>query len=265
MTTIQHLNIEVTSRCNQRCSYCFNDSGPGEAHTPLSVQQWGQIVHLLQRLGLESVHLTGGEPFVWPGTIHLLGIIQESGLSTSILSNGYRIPEMIDKHRPLFCALTVAQISLDSLDPHIHNKRRGSNRAWADAVSAIQSLREVGVQVEVSAVVDWENLHEIPSIISFCERLSCRLLPRPIVPMGRHSAADVHGIDLLYDNLSELIRDSSLCVSDRFAYVPPPPPTADTAHLAGKFTVSPSGNLRHGHVLVSELETNNLRALIHAA
>ena len=76
---IRHLNIEVTKRCNQRCFYCFNDSGIGSPASELTPEKWLNVLHAQSR-GLESVHLTGGEPFSYPGAIDILVGVPQLGL-----------------------------------------------------------------------------------------------------------------------------------------------------------------------------------------
>lgn len=188
MSMITHLNIEVTKRCHQRCFYCFNESNAKLDHTPYSPSQWLRVLTKLKGEGLRSVHLTGGEPFSWWGTVELLQGCQKLELKTSILSNGYRIPQLVAQHSHTFEQLDVAQISLDAMNPSVHDLRRGTRRAWTQSIQAIEALQALGVRVEISAVISDSNLEEIPSLAAYCADLGAKLLIRPLLQVGRGKA-----------------------------------------------------------------------------
>jgi MoaA/NifB/PqqE/SkfB family radical SAM enzyme len=180
---IRHLNIEVTKRCNQRCFYCFNNSGIGSPASEFTPKQWLEIIQKLRNAGLKSVHVTGGEPFAYRGAVELLAGAQGMGLRTSILTNGFRVAELARLYPHVFCNLDVAQVSLDSTQPELHNRRRGHPRAWDDAVSAIRDLRHMGVPVEISCVLSEENKGSI---------IGASLLLRPLQSLGRAKVTTPH-------------------------------------------------------------------------
>src|SRR3569832_2118835 len=109
MQTIRHLNIEITKNCNQRCLYCFNDSGPTPAMRSIAVSDWKRYLEGQIRHGLQSIHITGGEPFVDRNTLALLADAQRLGFGTSVLSNGFKIPELVTKYPQLFRELAGAR------------------------------------------------------------------------------------------------------------------------------------------------------------
>src|SRR5262249_24287879 len=63
---IGDLRVSVTDRCNFRCQYCMPAEGLPwlERSELLTFEEIERIVRLLVPLGLRSVRLTGGEPFV---------------------------------------------------------------------------------------------------------------------------------------------------------------------------------------------------------
>lgn len=245
-----HLNIEVTRACNQACGYCFNDSIRGASHTVFEIHQWRSILASLQLKGLASVHITGGEPFVWRNTPILLEIAQRLGLSTSILSNGTRIRDLVaSPTRKTLAALALAQISLDSLDSDVHDRRRGAAGAHATALEAIAALRSVGVRVQISCVFDQENLGELRALEEFASANGCELLARPLVPLGR--ALDLETGGLWKQGLEGRAKDP-------FEYVPTSLHHDADVALRGIITVQPTGVLRgitrHGRpVLLQDL------------
>ncbi len=251
---IRHLNIEVTKRCNQRCFYCFNNSGVGSAASELTLDRWLSLLHSLQHRGLESIHLTGGEPFIYKSAIGLLAGAQAMGLSTSILSNGFRVKELAGAFPGVFRRLTVAQISLDSMNEEKHNARRGYPRAWQDAVAAIRCLRELAVPVEVSCVVSQSNVSDLHAIADFCQTMDAGLIIRPMLAAGRAAAprtseAFIGNMQLSSQSLA--LKGDVRLVSDRFYYVANEremrpsqwPADVQTAHYDGRLRFSDSNEI----------------------
>jgi len=221
-TEIRHLNVEVTKKCNQRCFYCFNDSGKGQPSTELSLQQWMDMFRNLQQKGLQSIHLTGGEPFAYKNAVELLAGAQALGLSTSVLSNGLHVERLTGDFPNIFRKLTVAQISLDSMDEVTHNLRRGYLKAWHDAVSAIHALRQLSVPVEISCVASESNLSDLEAVAEFCEAMDIGLIIRPIIATGRAAnqiIPDSFANDLECCVQSLTTNQKARLVFDRFHYV----------------------------------------------
>lgn len=258
-TKIRHLNIEVTKQCNQRCFYCFNDSGVGSRANELSPERWLGILRALQQKGLESIHLTGGEPFAYKHAVQLLEGAQGMHLSTSILSNGFRMESLASAFPKVFRRLAVAQISLDSMNEETHNRRRGYPRAWQDAINAIRALRDLFVPVEVSCVVSETNLMDVQALADFCRTVDAGLIIRPILSAGRGASCRmpdsfVHDLEVHVQSL-RAGHDVRL-VEDRFNYVADerevrPPQWPEDVH-----TVHHDGRLRF-----SDVDEINLTAL----
>jgi MoaA/NifB/PqqE/SkfB family radical SAM enzyme len=247
MHGLRHLNIEVTRNCNQKCFYCFNNSGPSRNSEGLSVDEWYQTLVGLVPFGLRSVHLTGGEPFVWNGTIELLDRAQFLGLGTSILSNGTRVPEFCKTYPAIFSRLSVAQISLDSMTAKQHDERRGIKGAWEVGMGAILALRVRDVPVEISCTLDEENLHEFVKLAEFCATRHIRLLLRPLAsPAGQGRFAATQSLERkireAFHRLSYSHRN--LINRDRFLYGPPTLGADLEAPQAGTATAKPSGAIR---------------------
>lgn len=247
MKRIRHLNIEITRRCDQRCVYCFNDSGPAAPRESVTLDRWLRVLELLRREGLRSVHITGGEPFVWPDTIGLLAGAQDMGLETSILSNGYRIPDLARAHAELFRSLTVAQISLDSMTPDSHDSRRGKVGAWKQAIQAIEALRGLDASVEVSCTISQENAHEPRRVAVYCRSIGAKLLLRPMETIGRADSCQL--IPLQGVTSKQILShfddiECDILVNDRFMYVPTGLMHDKAAWREGILTVNPTGSVR---------------------
>ena len=256
MSELRHLNIEVTGNCNQRCAYCFNDSGPLQLKTRVSFEEWAAALRVLRGAGLRSLHVTGGEPFVWKQTVELLEYAQSISLRTSTLSNGFQVP-LLSRRRPdVFRRLAVAQISLDSADAAVHDSRRGVVGSWSHALEAIRALRHLEVPVEASCTTSTENLPDLDELASLCTSLGAKLLLRPLVSIGRAQSGELQapGTPAFRAALDRInARHPGLIVSDRFQYVLASSREDLAAQREGIVTVAPDGSFRSGPLQMANL------------
>jgi cyclic pyranopterin phosphate synthase len=63
---LRHLRISVTDRCNLRCRYCMPEDEYVwlERRDLLTFEELAALVGIFSELGVEKVHLTGGEPLL---------------------------------------------------------------------------------------------------------------------------------------------------------------------------------------------------------
>ncbi len=217
-----HFNLEITKNCNQKCFYCFNDSGHADQKNELSLLEWKKIISEIHSLGHKSVHITGGEPFLHPNIIEILTHAIEFGLETTILSNGYKIAMLAEKYPTLFSKLKLAQISLDAMGPDVHNARRGYNGAFKDAIDAINALLKVNVPIEISSTVSDQSLFELIDIAKYCESINASLIIRELILEGR--GKNINAKKAFNISKEEIVKElyahtTVTVVSDRFNYV----------------------------------------------
>ncbi len=86
------VQVEVTTRCNARCSYCPR-TWAGEAW-PDADLDYDLFRGLLQQLSTLQVHLQGwGEPFLHPRFLDLVRAARSAGMKTGTTSNGALIDQ----------------------------------------------------------------------------------------------------------------------------------------------------------------------------
>jgi cyclic pyranopterin phosphate synthase len=116
---IDYLRLSITDRCNLRCVYCMPPDGiPYLPHDDiLRYEEIERLARLAVSLGITKIRLTGGEPLVRRGVLHLCErLAQIAGVqSLSITTNGVLLPEFA---KDLYeCGITRLNISLDTLNP----------------------------------------------------------------------------------------------------------------------------------------------------
>ena len=178
--TIMHL--EITYRCNCRCTFCDRwKIGPRLAKKELSLKELLNLVMQAKKLGIKALAFSGGEPFIRPETIRLSEFAKRMGMFTLVNTNGTLINERNVKE--IVRNFDQIIISIDSLNPKIHDKLRGVKNTHYNAFKAIKLLTKNGKslgQIAVQTVLSPENYSEIANIFSFFRKLCIPVYVQPV-------------------------------------------------------------------------------------
>lgn len=116
---ISYLRVSVTDRCNLRCTYCMPAEGVKLLNHKdiLSFEEIVAIVSEAVTLGITKVRITGGEPLVRRGVIHLIEkIARIPGITDfGLTTNGILLP--VFAAAIANAGLHRINISLDTVDP----------------------------------------------------------------------------------------------------------------------------------------------------
>jgi uncharacterized Fe-S cluster-containing radical SAM superfamily protein len=149
-----NLQVELTTACNLRCSYCYRKSGSNEAKGRLATSKLLEILRVLSDNGLHSVELTGGEPLLHPDFIQIVRFCGERFSIIGLLTNGTLITESLIKELLPFRKKMVISVSLDSHIRSVHDDRRGQKGAFDKTTNGLRLLSRQGFLTRVSMSVD---------------------------------------------------------------------------------------------------------------
>ncbi len=163
MRTPRNVDIEITSRCNLRCRYCYYFDNPKVAYRDLPTDEWLRFFDELGQCAVMDVTLQGGEPFIRKDLPQLIDGIIRNHMRFSILSNG----TLIDDHIAAFLADTnrcdSVQISVDGSSPESHDACRGKG-SFEGALRGIRTLQCYEVPVAVRVTIHRRNVHDLEAI-----------------------------------------------------------------------------------------------------
>ncbi len=166
MSSPRHVDIEITSRCNLRCKYCYFFNNDDHAFVDLPTDVWLRFFRELNELHVMDVTLAGGEPFIRDDLPELITSIAANRMRFTILSNG----GLIDEDKALFIGSTgrcdSVQISVDGCTPESHDSFRGKG-SFEQAVRGIRNLQKYNVTVDVRFTLHHRNIHEIRETTEF--------------------------------------------------------------------------------------------------
>jgi MoaA/NifB/PqqE/SkfB family radical SAM enzyme len=163
----------VTNACNLRCSYCRCTE---IAATPMTTDQWREIIRRLAALGTIRFKFHGGEPTLRPDFRELSAEVQQAGMVAAAVTNGSTIPS-----RPeLLDYLDELCISLDSPDSETNDHIRGEG-SYQRAVQTIDLSLQRGVRTVVNMVLTRKNLSDLEEMLEFCEARGVLMNAQPVV------------------------------------------------------------------------------------
>ena len=166
MRTPRHVNLEITSRCNLRCRYCYYFDNPAQQYHDLPTDEWLKFFDELGQCAIMDVTLQGGEPFIRKDLPSLIEGIVKNRMRFSILSNG----ALVDNEIAAFIAGTnrcnSVQVSIDGSCSEIHDTFRG-NGSFEKAIQGIHTLRRHNVKLAVRVTIHRYNVNDLENIAEF--------------------------------------------------------------------------------------------------
>ena len=159
--------VQVTNRCNMRCSFCdFWSNGVAPAEE-LTLDDYRRVAGELGELGCFLVSIEGGEPTVRPDLVEIVRAFAARHL-TVLYTNGWHVTDELA--RALFAAgLTQVGVSIDFADADRHDAKRGLTGTTERAWRAVDLLRAAaphgGRQVHVMTVLMEENWRELEALL----------------------------------------------------------------------------------------------------
>lgn len=132
-----HLSHLVTGRCDCRCPTCiWRDNTVEELDT--------ETIESLYRgageAGLVAKAIWGGEPLLREDLPRLCRASRDAGLITTVITNGYLLP---DRARELSGEIHSLIVSIDYPDSGRHDSFRGKEDIFERAVEGIEILRRL--------------------------------------------------------------------------------------------------------------------------
>jgi radical SAM protein with 4Fe4S-binding SPASM domain len=170
------LQIELSSRCNERCVHCYI---PHEnKNSDIEPALFYDILDQCREMGLLSITLSGGEPLQHPYFLDFLRRAKGNDLSINVLSNltllNDEIVAEMKKNR-----LSSVQVSLYSMKPEIHDSITKLPGSFIKTRDAILKLIENDIPLQISCpvmkqnkncsvdVLNWGQSHKIRTIIDY--------------------------------------------------------------------------------------------------
>ncbi len=174
-----------TNACNLRCKHCYQHAEkplPNE----LSLYERLKIVDELDRAGVASLALSGGEPTIHPDYLTVIKAAASRGMYVAIATNGWRFADIDELRKAKEAGLRYVEVSVDSANPRKHDEFRGVEGSWARAVKALENAVKLGISHAMAITLTRFNVDEIDDILDLAESIGVkRVVFFNFVPVGR--------------------------------------------------------------------------------
>jgi radical SAM protein with 4Fe4S-binding SPASM domain len=120
-----HAWLEVTQKCTSRCIHCYEGKEHLECSSPLSLDEWKNVIDQLSQNGCDSVQFIGGEPTLYTNIEELIEYTRKKGFKyISIFSNLYALNDS------LINSIVENRVS-------VHFSIYGSEKKYHDAITNV--------------------------------------------------------------------------------------------------------------------------------
>lgn len=160
---LRTLWFNTGSLCNITCVNCYMDSSPkNDALVYLTLGEFEKYINEIRDTGLdvEEIAFTGGEPFMNPDLIAMIGLACERGFKVLVLTNAMK--PMLNKRKPLAEILerypdaVSLRVSIDHSSRARHEEIRGRN-SWAPMIEGLRWLSDQPCGLAVAGRTLWDE------------------------------------------------------------------------------------------------------------
>lgn len=179
--------LELETRCNLSCAFCYNywKDGVSQKPEPVSHEVWMMCLeNLVTNQPCGMIALSGGEPLLHPRLLEIAAFARQHTSVLSLHTNGVLLDEAMltelkrvgvdTYHLPLLAAQEV-----------LHDTLSGA-KCWKLTLERLAYLREEGLQVVPVFVACKQNLQEISGVLRIINWLKLEhLMVNKVVFSGR--------------------------------------------------------------------------------
>lgn len=168
---LRSLQIELTSKCNERCIHCYI---PHEMKTDeIEPELFYSILEQSREMGVLDLTLSGGEPMLHRNFCEFLRKCKEYDFAVTILSNltllnDDIITEMKANH------ISGVQVSLYSMKPEVHDEITQMKGSFEKTKNAILKLIENDIPLQISCPTMKQNKHCYVDLLKWANEYKVR-------------------------------------------------------------------------------------------
>lgn len=186
-STLEFAWVELTNRCNLRCSHCYTESTPFSGERDLlSLADYKRILGELRNVGCSKIQFIGGEPTLNRDLPALIRHAKEVGFAfIEVFSNLVTVrPQVWDAFKQSGCAVAT---SFYSYDRDTHNKITNSRVAFDHTLRSIQRCADSRIPLRVGVIEMEENTGHFDRTVAFLRKFGVENVGRDHArPIGRH-------------------------------------------------------------------------------
>jgi radical SAM protein with 4Fe4S-binding SPASM domain len=164
------IQIEVSSRCNERCIHCYIPNAKKNSGTDIELSLILRVLDEAKEMGTLQLTLSGGELFMHKDIEAILRHARINDFSISILSN---LTLLTDKHIKLLKEInpSLVQVSLYSMKEEEHDAITLVKGSFNKTKNAIERLVSADIPVQISCPVMKLNRKSYKDVLVYANNL----------------------------------------------------------------------------------------------
>ena len=234
----------TTTECNFSCKHCLR-ANAAVFHLPFDIVE--KAVAGAKKYGIESIHLTGGEPFLYQDLAKFFALAFDQDLPMTFSSNG----SMFERHEKLLEKykknIRLINISCDGSKKEVHERIRGEG-SFEKALKAFDFCRRHKIPFGIITCLNKENALDLDAagIVRFAKKQKAKRITFSTVLPCRNAQDN----NLILDEaqrrkvLQELLRLTQLSSFDIFRIVSIPVYIAESIFASNHIVMCVPQSLR---------------------
>ncbi len=167
------LMLELTYSCNLKCFYCYNDvEATGRR---MELVDYLRLLKEAQEMGAMNLTLSGGEPLASPIFFDLGTAAKDMGFVLRIKTNGHSLDRAMALRIKREVDPFNLDISLHGANAESHDRQTRIPGSFERLMQNLRGMREVGLRVQLNAVLTAWNENEIEGMYGLADDLGLRL------------------------------------------------------------------------------------------
>ncbi|MHA1269837.1 MAG: radical SAM protein [Candidatus Helarchaeota archaeon] len=164
---LKEIDLHLTNKCNLKCYFCSWNSVFSNGNF-IPPTQFYKLIKEAVDLGLEDLHLTGGEPTLHPNLLNFIKFCTDYSINIRLQTNGFLLNEdFLNKLKN--AGLHKIMFSLDG-DEKTHDYIRGKG-SFKKVITAIESAKNIGFEVRINTVICHENIMKVKKILHYIYKI----------------------------------------------------------------------------------------------
>jgi len=170
-----NVTIELSQRCNLRCSHCYNfdrsqSARPKQGRPALSSDEIVRVLHEIREAGALIVAFTGGEALLHPDLLRFVRVARSLKLAVRLKSNGTLItPARAEELRQ--AGVTDLEVSLYGAAAATHDRFTRVPGSFEKTVSGVMNAQKADITTQINFVMHHECVDEYAAMIDLAQSL----------------------------------------------------------------------------------------------
>jgi radical SAM protein with 4Fe4S-binding SPASM domain len=164
---LTNLHMEITSKCNERCVHCYIPHDYKVSY--IEPDLFYDVLKQCKNMRLLHLTLSGGEPMLHKNFCDFLRKCNEYDFSVNVLSNLTLLDDEIINEMKTNPLLGV-QVSLYSMDSHIHDEITQMKGSFEKTTNAILKLVENEIPLQINCPIMKQNKNCYGDVIKWAKK-----------------------------------------------------------------------------------------------